>query len=111
MQNKIIKAGTKIVFRAHPGFVGADHAEGYVLVHDYPESVIDDAAWQFGLEWAESYGVYPREEYITDLEEDEDEYGDQYSDGIEGWWEVYDAKKHDGRLIYGTHDQPYFREF
>lgn len=96
MENKIIKAGTKIVIHTF-ACVGAEDCTAYVLERDYTESDLSDIAWQEGVQFAESYGIYPPQE---DMEDSEDG-GDEYSEDIEGWWELYDSKEHDGLLIYG----------
>ena len=111
MENKIIKAGTKIVIGMYAGMAGTDSMEGYVLGMDYTEDDLNDMAWQYGVEHASSYGVYPQYELEEMSEEELSEVNeDNYSDNIEGWWELYDAEKHDGHLIYGNNDKPSFRE-
>jgi hypothetical protein len=94
---EIIRAGTKVVFRAHAGQVGTDTAEFFILTSDMDEDELSHHAHDFGIDHAESYGVYPAcyasEE---DLAEDEENGGDSYNDNIEGWFEIYDAKEHDG---------------
>jgi hypothetical protein len=59
-------------------------------------------AWERAKDNAESYGIYPREEY-TD-EEDYDDDSESYSDGIEGSFEDYDSDKHDGHTVGGIPD-------
>lgn len=92
MENQIIKAGTKIVIKTY-ACVGAEHCNAYILESDYTESELEDIAWQEGVQYAESYGIYPPHD---DMDEDE-----EYSEDIEGYWELYDSAKHDGHLIYG----------
>ncbi len=101
---EIIKAGTKIVFRAHAGMAGTDACEFFVLTHDMTEEALSDEAWQFGKQHAEMYGIYPEYEYS---EEEVAEDPESYSDGIEGWYELYDAKEHDGKSMDGN---PHFQE-
>jgi hypothetical protein len=100
---EIIKAGTKIVFKAHVGHCGTDTCEFYILVDDMVEDTLIQEAWEFGVHHAESYGVYNRGGYSDeDIEGDED----IYSDNIEGWYELYDPKEHDGlRVSGGNHFQ------
>lgn len=57
--------------------------------------ILDGDAWEFAVNNAEMYGVYP---YPEDLDEDEDT--EEYSDNIEGYWEDYDPEEHDGKLAY-----------
>ena len=93
MENKTISAGTKIVITTF-ACVGAEECNAYILESEYTERELDDIAWQEGVQYAESYGIYPPHE---DMGEDE-----EYSEDIEGWWELYDSDKHDDRLIYGS---------
>ena len=98
----------KIVFRANAGTCGTDTAQGFI----YPDNVTDDElaveAWQFGIDHAESYGVYPMDAMPEDYDE-ENSYGDdEYSDNIEGWWEEYDPEEHDGIITFGKSDGPVF---
>ena len=93
MENKIIKAGTKIVIKTFAS-VGAEDCTAYILESDYTESELEDIAWQEGVQYAESYGIYPPHDDIEDDDENE------YSEDIEGYWELYDSTKHDDHLIY-----------
>lgn len=106
MENKIIPAGTKIVINTYAS-IGAEDCTAYTLSRDYTEKELDDIAWQEGVQYAESYGIYPRSLYESmseeELDRDEIDLDDEcYSDDIEGWWELYDSKKHDGYLIFGN---------
>jgi hypothetical protein len=82
----------KIVFFSHTGYCGMDSVD-FV---EYPEGTTDDQldqeAWMFALQNASSYGIYPMDEMPEDCSEEEE---DNYSDNIEGYWEEYDAEKHD----------------
>jgi hypothetical protein len=70
----------------------------------FPDTItseqLDDEAWLRAIQHAESYGIYPMSD-LSDATQEEldalDEEGslDDYSDNIEGWWEDYDAEKHD----------------
>lgn len=95
MENKVIKAGTKIVIHTF-ACVGAEECTAYILEQDYTENDLNDIAWQEGVQYAESYGIYPPSE---DMDED-----DEYSEDIEGWWELYNSEEHDGLLIYGDNE-------
>lgn len=108
MENETIKAGTKIVIHTYAG-VGATNLTAYILSSDYTEEELNDIAWQEGVQFAESYGIYPRSDYEDMSEEELENEGidlddDCYSDSIEGSWEIYDSEKHDGHLIYGSNN-------
>lgn len=98
-----------VVFCANAGFIGSDTMEGFIYPDDTTDEELAEAAWQFGINWAESYGVYPMDCKPDDYDEEEDG-GDEYSDNIEGWWEEYNPEKHDGHLIYGSDDKPSFTD-
>ena len=117
MENKVIKAGTKIVINTFAS-IGAETSTAYILTQDYTDDELSDIAWQEGVQYAESYGIYPMSdlesmskaelEELEELEESGDI--DDYSDSIEGWWELYDSDKHDGHLIYGSNQGFKFHE-
>lgn len=88
----------KIVVGMDAGFAGTDAWEFYLVPDSVTDDELSDFAWQRGLNHAEMYGVYPRDEY----EEEAEQGGDEYSDNIEGWWEPYDPEKHDGHSHTGT---------
>ena len=92
MENKVIKVGTKIVVGVDAGFAGTDSMTAYILTQDYTEDQLSDIAWQEGLQHAEMYGVYPRDQMSDDEEDD----GESYSDNIDGWWALYDEDEHAG---------------
>ncbi len=48
MENKIIKAGTKIVMGVYAGSAGTDSMTAYILTQDYTEDELSDMAWQEG---------------------------------------------------------------
>ena len=98
MTKKIIPAGTKIVIGTCAGYAGTDNMAAYILSCDYTESELDEIAHQDGLDWAESYGVYP----YPNGGFDEDDEGSEYSDNIEGWWELYDEEQHAGNCSFGN---------
>ena len=114
MENKTIPAGTKIVINTFAS-TGADSCTAYILTQDYTEEDLGDIAWQEGVQYAESYGIYPMSDLESmseaEIEEmEEDGSIDSYSDSIEGWWELYDSDKHDGHLIYGNNQDFKFDE-
>lgn len=92
MENKVITAGTKIVIHTY-ACVGAKDCTAYILERDYTERELDDISWQEGIQFAETYGIYPPYEDMDD--------GDEYSEDIDGYWELYDSKNHDDLLIFG----------
>lgn len=99
MTEKIIAAGTKIVIGTYAGYAGTDNMNAYVLCRDYTESELMEIAHQEGLDWAESYGIYPDP---SGSAEEEDDDGDQYSDNIEGYWELYNEEAHEGSCSIGN---------
>ena len=92
----------KIVVRMHTGYCGMDATEFYELHKPYIEEALIDFCWERACNNAESYGIYPS----FDRPDDEDD--DQYSENIEGWYELYDPDEHDGLRIIGT--SPHFEE-
>ena len=103
MENKVIKAGTKIVIGMYAGMAGTDSMEAFILAEDYTENDLGDIAWQMGVEHASMYGVYPRSDLESMSEEDLAEVDEEdYSENIEGWWEEYDEKEHEGKCAYGS---------
>ena len=104
MENKLIPAGTKIVIGMSAGMCGTDAMEAYTLEFDILEKELEDFAWQSGLDHASNYGVYPMSDDIYDDDDSE------YSDNIEGWWEIYDEKKHAGKCMTGTDQEVYFNK-
>jgi hypothetical protein len=107
MENKIIKAGTKIVIGVFAGYCGTDSMNAYITSEDYTEEELSDIAWQEGLNHAESYGIYPPDD--ENESESGDEMGDQYSDNIEGWWELYNEKEHSGKCMFGYQREVHFQ--
>ena len=105
--SEVIPAGTKIIVSMDAGFAGTDAHEGYILSSDVTRQELEDFAWQRGVDHAEMYGIYPRSERgEEDIDEDSE---DSYSDNIEGWWELYDAEKHEGLISYSN--GPEFNEY
>lgn len=91
----------KIYFTYSTGFCGSDGAE----VVEFPDNVTDEElneyAWEGALSNAEMYGYYPDYELEGMSDEDIEELEesgniDNYTYNIEGSWEDYDPKKHDG---------------
>ena len=87
----------------HAGMAGTYAWEFYIIPDEMTEKELRDFAWQCGKDHAESYGIYPKSEYEDDPDLSEEELdSDDYSDNIEGWYENYDPKKHDGHSMNGT---------
>lgn len=82
-------------------------AEAYLVPKSITQAELDDYAWERAVEFAEMYGLEPRDW----APEDEEDDFDSYSDDIEGWFEEYDAKKHDNILIYGANSTFEWNEY
>ena len=89
----------KIVLFLHTGYCGMDAWEFWEVPEDATDDELDDLAWERAKDNAESYGIYPREEYANMADDFEDD--ESYSDNIEGSWQDYDPEKHDGHRIGG----------
>lgn len=83
-----------------------DSTDNGTYPDDVTEEELNDDAWQMAIEHASSYGVYPEtdlegvsDEDMAELEESGDI--DNYTSNIDGWWEDYDPKKHDGLVVGG----------
>lgn len=76
-----------VKFSYEVGFAGMDTYEIVELPdEDNDEEYLTQYAWQGAINHAESYGYYP---YPDDMDEGDDE--DQYTDGIEGSWEIVES--------------------
>lgn len=110
MENKVIKAGTKIIISMDAGMAGTDSMEAFILGQDYTDEELGDIAWQMGVDHASMYGIYPRYELEEMSEEELAEVDEEdYSDNIEGWWEEYNEEEHEGKVTYVS-GGPTFRE-
>lgn len=91
-----------IVFSMDTGYCGMDGHEFEVFPDDVTNEELDRAAWEHALSNAESYGIYNRADYenCPDISEEELD-SDDYVDSIDGWWEDFDPKKHDGLVTGG----------
>lgn len=77
----------------HTGYCGMDGYDVLVMPDDATEDEIAQEAYRMAVEHAESYGIYPYDEY-ADVEDVEDDT--EYSHNIEGWsLGEYDPEKHD----------------
>lgn len=91
----------RVVFLAHAGICGTDTAEGFIYNDGVTDEELDHDAYDFGINHAASYGIYPYSEMPEDYDPDEAcAEDDEYSENIEGWWEEYDPEKHDGKISY-----------
>lgn len=91
----------KIVFFLHTGYVGMESVEFCEYDDDVTDEQLDQEAWMFALQNAESYGIYPESDREINGELGE-EFDDSYSYNIEGSWKIYDPKKHNGYTVSGT---------
>lgn len=101
----------KIVFTSHTGYCGMDGHDFDVYPDDVSDEELDTIAYEYALQNAESFGIYPVE--WNDEDEDEDAGGarfdsDKYSENIDGWWEDYDPEKHDGLSTTSFNVSEYF---
>ena len=71
---------------------GTRSASAFLVPESYTQEQLDEYSWEAALQHGESYGEYP--------EYDEDD-GIIDDSNISGWFEEYDAKKHDCKLKYG----------
>ncbi len=55
---------------------------------------LSDYAWEAAVDFASTYGIYPE----SDRGDDEED-SDDYSDDINGYFELYNPKQHDGLMI------------
>ena len=91
-----------IVFSLDTDFCGMNSHEFAVFDDNITDEELNDEAWQRAVQHAESYGIYPLSEYAGDEDiSDEELEGEEYSDNIEGSWEDFDPKKHDGLVPGG----------
>ena len=89
----------KIVICMSAGMAGTEDYEFWEFPDSVTEEELGTFAWYRGVEHADAYGIYPECEYT---EEEIAEDPDSYSDSIEGYWEEYDSKEHDGHTMTGT---------
>ena len=97
MENQEYK---KMVLHLNAGFAGTDATEFWKIPTNAMQNEIDALAWERALDNAEMYGIYPESDRPDDWDEEEDG-GDSYSDNIDGYFEDYDPKAHDGHRIGG----------
>lgn len=96
----------RVVFFASCG-TGTEIAEAWLIeaedLSKWTDDRLSDEAWQFAKDHAEMYGVYPPEfdEDGEPIDDEEGLHGFEW-DNVEGYWEEYNAEKHDGHLLRGT---------
>lgn len=95
----------KIVIRVDAGIAGTDGCKFYEVNSDSTEDQRSEFAWDCAKQHAEMFGIYPRHECEEAAEENGEEFedGDQYSDNVEGHWELYNPKEHDGLRVGGDY--------
>ena len=98
----------KLIVHMSTGYAGMDAHEALPVSDDATEDEIAEEAWLMAVQYAESYGIYPYEEYAD--EEDFDADSDSYSHNIDAWTEDYDPRKHDGLRSGGGSFEDDFRK-
>ena len=96
----------KIIVHCDTSICGTESHDFYIVPDTWTEDEINDFCWDCALQNAEMYGIYPTSESDDEYEEIE---GDEYSDNISGWYEVYDAEKHNKYRVGGG-DSPNFQD-
>ncbi|HEY9704499.1 MAG TPA: hypothetical protein V6C58_18785 [Allocoleopsis sp.] len=81
----------KLIVFMSTGYAGMDEAAALLVDDDISEAEIDDIMYQMAVEHAESYGIYPYDEYC----DTEDMSEEDLSDSIDAYYEEYDPEKHD----------------
>lgn len=85
----------KIVFRGSAPFVGTDYAFVEVFNRMPSTQNLDNLAWEYAIEHANSYGQVFDED---DEGYDPSEFCHFLAVDIGGWWEIYDPETHDDIL-------------
>ncbi len=93
-ETKIIPAGTYIKISVSTGYCGMDTYTMHHLTSDWTDEDLSNHCWDLALANAEMYGIEP-EEYRLDGEEDSEDY----SDNIEGSYEIVNPAKHSGETF------------
>ena len=101
----------KIIVHCDTGICGTESHDFYIVPDTWTENELQDFCWDCALQNAEMYGIYPPQDCGQEFEDEEfDEIeGDEYSDDISGWYEVYDSEKHDMYMVGGG-DSPNFQD-
>lgn len=85
----------KLIAHLETGFAGSKAHVAVTFDDDTSENEINEIVYGMALDHAESYGYYPYPDDDEDFDEDLDEEYEGYTQGIEGYYEEYDPKKHD----------------
>lgn len=80
----------RIFFSYHTGYCGEDGCDCIEYDDDITDEELDNDAWVGAMDHASRYG-----HDLCDCEDEECENPHEGSHNIEGYWEVYDPKKHD----------------
>jgi hypothetical protein len=92
----------KIIFHFETGSCGSEGTEAASFPDNVTEEELNIEAWERAIQHAESYGIYPESDLAFYSDEELAEIDDNdYSSGIEGWWEDYNPEKHDGLVPGG----------
>jgi hypothetical protein len=88
----------KIVFCGSAPFVGTDYAFVEVFNRMPSTQNLDNLAWEYAIEHANSYG-----QVFDEDDEDDEGYDPENSrhfleHELSGYWEIYDPEKHDDIL-------------
>ena len=106
----------KIVLSLHTGYAGMDAHEGWIIPADMSEDDIYQWAYEIAVDHASSYGIYPVNDYEDMSEEELESEGIDlndwhYTDNIEGSFEDYNPKKHDGKLLFGISKEVHWNTY
>lgn len=86
----------KIIMHLETGFCGMDQHEFWQVPDDISEDELNKLAWHQALDNAESYGIYS----LEDFDENDSSLDEaDYSENIEGYWELYCPEKHDQYMV------------
>lgn len=87
----------KMVLFLDAGYAGMTTVGFLEVPVSISQEALDNCAWEWAVEYAEGYGVYPESSRPEDDEDDED--NNNYTDDMSGYFEEYDADKHDGHRV------------
>jgi len=80
----------KLIATLYTGYVGSTARVAVSFDNDTSDEEISEELYWRAVEHAESYGYYPYPEDEEDME-----YGAEYTNSIEASWEDYDSETHD----------------
>lgn len=100
----------KIIFRGYAKTIGTDFAHADLYPADTPDSVLDEAAWEYAVENAQSFG-WDLTDDPDDIENDENDDNYCTADEIGAYWEEYNGEKHDDeRCGGGSFEEDFARQ-